>query len=73
MSDPLFNVLNHFHCGAYQLAINAAQELDGLPPSVALERDCIVYRAYLALGNHQVRTRWQPHCRSRCEARLHQP
>jgi hypothetical protein len=55
MGDPLFTVLNNFHCGAYQLAINAAQELDDLPSSAALERDCLVYRAYVALGQHQAR------------------
>lgn len=63
MGDPLFTVLNNFHCGAYQLAINAAQELEDLPASAALERDCLVYRAYVALGQHQARV-WQPHAQA---------
>ncbi len=51
----LFQVYNSFHLGAYQVAINEASDLLDLSPSESVEKDCYVYRSYIALGSHQVR------------------
>lgn len=52
----LFAVNNAFHLGAYQIAINEASEIEEqLSQQEMIERDCIVYRAYIALGSYQVR------------------
>ena len=51
--DYLFNVRNHFYLGAYQAAINNS-DLPNLSPEDAIERDCLVYRSYIALGSYQV-------------------
>lgn len=55
MSDTLFPVRNLFHLGAYQSAINEAQDLDSLPEMDSVDRDVFVYRSYIALGSSQVR------------------
>lgn len=51
--DVLFPVRNNFFVGAFQRAIN---ESHGLPLKEweVLERDCFVYRSYIALGQYQV-------------------
>ena len=56
----LFPIQNAFHLGAYQVAINEAADLDStetnaLSSSDAIEKDCYVYRSYIALGSYQVR------------------
>ena len=51
----LFQVYNSFHLGAYQVAINEASDLLDLSPSESVEKDCYVYRSYIALGSYQVR------------------
>ena len=51
--DLLFNLRNNFYLGAYQAAINNS-EIPNLSPDDAIERDCLVYRSYIALGSHQV-------------------
>ena len=57
----LFPICNAYHLGAYQVAINEAADLDstgtnaGLSSSDAIEKDCYVYRSYIALGSYQVR------------------
>ena len=56
----LFPICNAYHLGAYQVAINEAADLDStgtnaLSSSDAIEKDCYVYRSYIALGSYQVR------------------
>jgi hypothetical protein len=55
MADPLFAVRNSFYLGAYNLVVQEASELEGLPDAAAIERDSYLYRAYIALGSHQAR------------------
>eukprot|EP00983_Pelagomonas_calceolata_P090375 1157412-Pelagomonas_calceolata.AAC.1 len=55
MADPLFAVRNSFYLGAYNLVVQEASELEDLPHAAAIERDTYLYRAYIALGSHQVR------------------
>lgn len=52
--DVLWNLRNSFYLGAYQSAINEAQDLLGLSDSEAQERDFYVYRCYIAQGQHEV-------------------
>ena len=52
--DALFTLRNNFQLGAYQAAINE-DPASGLSDSETIERDCIVYRSYIALGSYQVR------------------
>lgn len=52
--DPLFGLRNNFYLGAYQAAINNS-EIPNLSTDDAIERDCLVYRSYIALGSYQVR------------------
>ena len=58
MGDLLFAVRNSFYLGAYNNVINEAADLDHLSDADAVERDCFVYRSYIALGSHEVRYRW---------------
>ncbi|GLT35630.1 hypothetical protein SLA2020_100660 [Shorea laevis] len=51
--DHLFNLRNNFYLGAYQAAINYS-DLPHLSPDDAVERDCLVYRSYIALGSYQL-------------------
>lgn len=51
--DHLFNLRNNFYLGAYQAAINNS-DLTNLSPDDAVERDCLVYRSYIALGSYQL-------------------
>ena len=59
----LFPICNAYHLGAYQVAINEAADLDStetnnaLSSSDAIEKDCYVYRSYIALGSYQVRVK----------------
>ncbi|KAE8695527.1 Coatomer subunit epsilon-2 [Hibiscus syriacus] len=50
--DHLFNLRNNFYLGSYQAAINNS-DLPNLSPDDAVERDCLVYRSYIALGSYQ--------------------
>lgn len=52
--DHLFNLRNNFYLGAYQSAINNS-EIPNLSEEDIVERDCLVYRSYIALGSYQVR------------------
>jgi coatomer protein complex subunit epsilon len=52
--DALFAVHNNFYLGAYQAAINEAESLTGLGATEATERDCFMYRSYLAQGSYQL-------------------
>uniref|UniRef100_A0A7S3QSH2 Coatomer subunit epsilon n=1 Tax=Dunaliella tertiolecta TaxID=3047 RepID=A0A7S3QSH2_DUNTE len=54
MADPLFAVRNSFYLGAYNLVVQEASELEDLPHAAAIERDTYLYRAYIALGSHQL-------------------
>ena len=38
-----------------QVAINEGADLSDLSDNAAVERDCYVYRSYIALGSHQAR------------------
>ncbi|KAB1222920.1 Coatomer subunit epsilon-1 [Morella rubra] len=49
--DQLFNLRNNFYLGAYQAAINSS-DVPNLSPEDAVERDCLVYRSYIALGSY---------------------
>ena len=51
--DALFLLRNNFYLGAYQAAINESN-VGGLSDADAIERDCLVYRSYIALGSYQV-------------------
>ncbi|GMY27939.1 phosphatase 2C 42 [Fagus crenata] len=51
--DHLFNLRNNFFLGAYQAAINHS-EVPNLSPDDVVERDCLVYRSYIALGSYQL-------------------
>ncbi|XP_051125448.1 coatomer subunit epsilon-1-like [Andrographis paniculata] len=51
--DPLFGLRNNFYLGAYQAAINNS-EIPHLSPDDQIERDCYVYRSYIALGSYQL-------------------
>lgn len=55
MADALFPVQNLFYLGAYQRAINEAQDLVGLSEVDSTTRDVLVYRSYIALGSAEVR------------------
>ncbi|KAH7428380.1 hypothetical protein KP509_10G089800 [Ceratopteris richardii] len=52
--DVLFPIRNAFYLGAYQSAINESASIDGLSEADATERDCLVYRSYIALGSYQL-------------------
>jgi hypothetical protein len=54
MADPLFAVRNAFQLGAFNQVINEAADLDSLSEADGIERDCLVYRSYIALGSHEV-------------------
>lgn len=51
--DMLFNLRNNFYLGAYQAAINNS-DVANLSEDDSIERDCIVYRSYIALGSYQL-------------------
>ncbi|XP_010519040.1 PREDICTED: coatomer subunit epsilon-1-like [Tarenaya hassleriana] len=51
--DHLFNLRNNFYLGAYQAAINNS-DIPNLSPEDAIERDCLVFRSYIALGSYQL-------------------
>lgn len=61
--DHLFNLRNNFYLGAYQAAINNS-DLPHLSADDAVERDCIVFRSYIALGSYQVRPSLSPLARA---------
>jgi len=55
MGDDLFSVKNEFYLGNYQGAINEAQSSDlVLSPGDEKERDIIVYRCYIEMGQSDV-------------------
>ncbi|KAG2443349.1 hypothetical protein HXX76_001711 [Chlamydomonas incerta] len=54
MADLLFNVRNSFYLGAYNTVINEAADLDNLNEVDSIERDCFVYRSYIALGSYDL-------------------
>ena len=49
--DVLFPVRNNFYLGAFQRAVNDFHA-GKLSDADAVERDCTVYRSYIALGQH---------------------
>ncbi|RDX64201.1 Coatomer subunit epsilon-1 [Mucuna pruriens] len=50
--DHLFNLRNNFYLGAYQAAINSSN-VTNLSQDDAVERDSLVHRCYIALGQLQ--------------------
>jgi len=52
--DALFNVHNNFYLGAYQMAITEASSANNLVGNDAADRDCYLYRSYIALGSYQL-------------------
>uniref|UniRef100_A0A7S0VBN2 Coatomer subunit epsilon n=1 Tax=Polytomella parva TaxID=51329 RepID=A0A7S0VBN2_9CHLO len=54
MSDPLFSIKNNFFLGAYNAVINEASSLHNVSPNDAIDRDCYLYRSYIALGSHDL-------------------
>lgn len=51
--DLLFGLRNNFYLGAYQAAINNS-DVSNLSQEDSIERDCLVYRSYIALGSYQL-------------------
>lgn len=63
MADVLFAVRNNYYLGAYQAAVNEAQDIDSLSDLDQVERDVFIHRSYIALGsqkvrNHAARSQW---------------
>lgn len=52
--DELFDVRNAYFTGNYQTCINEAQKLKVSEPALALEKDVLMYRSYLALRKYRV-------------------
>ncbi|CAM6036194.1 unnamed protein product [Sphagnum compactum] len=52
--DVLFPLRNNFYLGAFQAAINESSNVRNLSEAEAIERDCLVYRSYVALGQCQL-------------------
>jgi len=52
--DQLYETRNLFLVGAYQGAINSGLSLGNLPERAQVERDVLIYRAYIAKGDHAV-------------------
>ncbi|KAL5577837.1 hypothetical protein UlMin_019536 [Ulmus minor] len=51
--DHLFTLRNNFYLGAFQAAINNS-DIPNLSPDEAIERDCLLYRSYIAQGSYQL-------------------
>lgn len=51
--DLLFNLRNNFYIGAYQAAINSGA-VRNLSEEDSIERDCFIYRSYIAQGSYQL-------------------
>lgn len=52
--DELFDVRNAYFTGNYQTCVNEAQKLNVSDPALALEKDVLMYRSYLALRKYRV-------------------
>lgn len=52
--DVLFTVRNNFFLGAYQAVINEASDMEDLSDSDQTEKDCFLYRSYIALGSYDL-------------------
>ena len=54
MGDLLFAVRNNFYLGAFNNVLNEASDLESLSEAEQIERDCYVYRSYIAQGSYEV-------------------
>ncbi|KAG0627207.1 hypothetical protein M758_2G182100 [Ceratodon purpureus] len=52
--DVLFPVRNNFYLGAFQRAVNESHGTHKLSDAELVDKDCMVYRAYIALGQYQL-------------------
>ncbi|CAM9481232.1 unnamed protein product [Chrysoparadoxa australica] len=48
--DDLFTLRNYFYVGLYQEAIAEGSGLGGIPEHAAIEKDELIYRSYIAMG-----------------------
>jgi len=53
-TDELYDVRNNFYLGDYQGCLQAAQAARPSTDSVREERDCFLYRSYIAQGNYSL-------------------
>ncbi|KAL8260207.1 hypothetical protein R6Q59_028160 [Mikania micrantha] len=51
--DLLFVLRNNFYIGAFQATINSG-DVQNLSQEDAIERDCLIYSSYIALGSYQL-------------------
>jgi len=54
MADELFDLRNHFYLKNYQAGINEGSSVRPSTPAVTLERDVLVYRCFVGLGNNKM-------------------
>ncbi|KAF8408576.1 hypothetical protein HHK36_004639 [Tetracentron sinense] len=52
-ADHLFGLRNNYYLGAYQAAINNS-DVPNLSQEDSVQRDCLVYASYIALGSYQL-------------------
>ena len=54
MADELFDLRNHFYLKNYQAGINEGSSVRPTTPAATLERDVLVYRCFVGLGNNKM-------------------
>eukprot|EP00300_Choanocystis_sp_HF-7_P022600 c21971_g1_i1.p1 GENE.c21971_g1_i1~~c21971_g1_i1.p1 ORF type:complete len:312 (+),score=2.74 c21971_g1_i1:48-938(+) len=53
-NDDLYSVRNNFYVGAYPSAIKDALSTVADTPEATLEKNCLVHRCYIAMGNYKM-------------------